>query len=473
MVNVKSPVTLSDHFDIDPAKLCDLGVLNPTLEVDTQLFIDPLLFQDSTQPEIHTLAVAQYRERFERVIENLALSKNRFDRGCVEARKRLVFHEIRGTCLGYGGASIYGSGFGPKLSNRLFALGKEIVDLGIQDPDLFLAMALLEEGIGPDRISDMATNVIFGSLIAFNSRILNILGLKGKDFRIARTNGIFLRNPCQSEPTPIILVPSDILRKLPIVCDWNEIALAAQRNKALRKKVNRHIGSIWETKVKNDEEFRAKILASRDAFQTLLDVVHEVAPKSYNVDNDPDLLINWSPLARTYSSKFPLDLSAAKNPSDLDALFSLVLIVLNQFKKLIEQNGLNKELYTEDGSSRNESAVKRLFFAIAYNYCKTSNADVLPEADAVSGKVYFKLPKGFEVLVDVKLSSNPRLVQGYSQQLQVCAKVQQSTRAVYVVIDVGRMGEKAQSLKELQNRASSNDVPLSPLKFINGVLKIQ
>jgi hypothetical protein len=48
---------------------------------------------------------------------------------------------------------------------------KAIVDLGIDDPDLFVAMGLFEEGIGPDRISDMATNVIFPDLIAFNTRI--------------------------------------------------------------------------------------------------------------------------------------------------------------------------------------------------------------------------------------------------------------------------------------------------------------
>ena len=51
---------------------------------------------------------------------------------------------------------------------------REIVDLGVDDPDLFVAMGLFEEGIGPDRISDMASNVILPDLLAFNVRVLTI-----------------------------------------------------------------------------------------------------------------------------------------------------------------------------------------------------------------------------------------------------------------------------------------------------------
>ena len=32
---------------------------------------------------------------------------------------------------------------------------KAVVDLGADDPDLFVALERLEEGVGPDRISDI------------------------------------------------------------------------------------------------------------------------------------------------------------------------------------------------------------------------------------------------------------------------------------------------------------------------------
>ena len=74
--------------------------------------------------------------------------------------RKLQFSEVRGTCLGYGAESTHGSAIGPKLAHRLAVNGKTVVDKGIIDPDLFLLLAIFEEGIGADRISDMTTNII-------------------------------------------------------------------------------------------------------------------------------------------------------------------------------------------------------------------------------------------------------------------------------------------------------------------------
>jgi hypothetical protein len=248
MARVKNPKTLTGYFNIDRRTLNRLGVLDPTLAVDTRLFIDPLLFQYSRHSEISKNAIKQYRDHFETVIKFLAATRKLEDVAWRTARRLLEFHEIRGTCLGYGAASIQGSGFGPDLTDRVLRVGKEIVDLGVRDPDLFAAMALFEEKIGPDRISDMATNVARKALMAFNQRILQKLGLKGEEFEIQGSTGFFLRNPFQERRTPIVLVPTDILRKLPIARDWDGVADAASKNAALRRRVNEHIAHIWAAK---------------------------------------------------------------------------------------------------------------------------------------------------------------------------------------------------------------------------------
>ncbi|MFZ5500522.1 MAG: hypothetical protein ACOY58_01225, partial [Candidatus Micrarchaeota archaeon] len=272
MAKVRNPTTLSSYLGIAPRLLANLGVLDPTLAIDTRLFVDPLLFENSRHREIRGGAVSQYRNHFEKVIEFLTLTSCTGDVAWRSARKLLEFHEIPGTCLGYGADSIHGSGLGAGLTDQLLFVGKEIVDLGIRDPDLFTAMALFEAGIGPDRISDMATNVTRGALVDFNRRILSALDIEGENFRLHGVEGCFLLNPFQTRRTPIIILPTDILRELPTAQDWDEVADAARENEEYRDRVNQHIGEIWEAKTKRDKaKLRSQVLMNRQAFQTLLD----------------------------------------------------------------------------------------------------------------------------------------------------------------------------------------------------------
>ena len=50
MAKVKNPVWFSDYFKLEPAQLGRAGVLNPTLNVNTKLFMDPLLMESSGMP---------------------------------------------------------------------------------------------------------------------------------------------------------------------------------------------------------------------------------------------------------------------------------------------------------------------------------------------------------------------------------------------------------------------------------------
>lgn len=474
MAKVSNPTTFAGHFGLDPVKLAQLGVLDPTLAVDTKLFVDPLLFPASAHPEIHTNATAEYRRHFEKAIRFLAASKTPEDVAWRTARRLLRFHEIRGTCLGYGAASIHGSGFGVDLTERLLRVGKEIVNLGVQDPDLFPAMALFEADIGPDRISDMATNVIRSALVDFNRRILKALRLVGEPFEIDGIQGEFIMNPYQRHRTPIILVPKDVLRLLPIASDWYGIADAAAKNEALRRRVNEHIGHIWAAKTKRDkEQLRSQALASREAFLTLLDTIHGVPQRAYNVDADPDGLVKWADAGRQFAARNPLDLSAFKGASTLDRVYVLVAEIISKFQHLVEHNGLNKELYKDNRIPRHESTAQRLFFAVAYCYCEANDVDISPEIDTGTGQIDFKLSAGFKsrVLVEIKLSTNSKLIQGYETQLETYKKSQQTMRAFYVVIDVGGMGKKVERLVSTKNAASAKGHPLSDFLVVDGTIK--
>src|SRR6266536_4446747 len=112
MAKIKNPVRLAEYFGFDEKLLDDLGVLNPTLNVDTLLFIDPLLLANSRHAEMNTAARDTYRKYFETVIQLLDGSKVENDAPWKGALKLLSFPEVKGTCLGYGALSVAGSGSG-------------------------------------------------------------------------------------------------------------------------------------------------------------------------------------------------------------------------------------------------------------------------------------------------------------------------------------------------------------------------
>lgn len=474
MAKISNPTLFTKYFNIDPEKLNELGVFNPLLNGDTHLFIDPMLLESSSHQEISVGAVQTYRTFFTRVISLLAASKAKNDVAWRSAKRQFIFPEIKGTCIGYGASSIHGSAWSPRLSERVLSVAKEIVDLGIEDPDLFLVLALFEEGIGPDRISDMVNNIIIKDLIDFNNRILVNLSLPLEDFYINRILAKLPRNPFEDKPMPIILIPKDIMRDLPIARDWSEVSQAAWKNDDLRRRVSEHIGAIWEAKTRADKDMiKRRALASRASFMALLDSVHSTddIPYSFSVDKKGE--VTWMRvLADKITVTDPLELSLKKSPT-IDDVFNVVKQIVDHFKRLIEDKGLWKELWA-NGKPRPEKSAQRIFFAIADVYCKFSGIDLTPEADSGNGPVDFKYSFGYEsrVLVEIKLSTNNNLVSGYEVQLETYKAAEETVRAIYLVINVGRMGKKDEKLLDLKNAHVQLQLPVSDIIFVDGKRKL-
>jgi hypothetical protein len=474
MAKITNPIRFSDQFRLDSTLLDTVGALDPSLNVDTGLFIDPMLLETSQHAEMHTDAIATYRKHFETVIKFLAASNAKGDVGWRSALRLLSFPEVKGICLGYGSQPVSGSGSGSDMRDQLIITAKQIVDLGVTDPDLFIAMALFEEGFGPDRISDMTTNIILHDLLAFNSRILQTLPVPCRPTTITLRNGKTYQSNLPSNPfvkggAPIILVPNDILRALPIAADWSDVADAAAKNAALRQTINDQVARIWEAKSRKSKgDIRRWALSGKDEFETLLEMIHGANPKPYDMVADPLGEIIWRKLAETIAQLEPLTLKPPPS-MDLAGVCSVVDQIIEQFRFLIEDRRFSEELYNE-GKPRPEKAAQRLFFAVVHAYCKANNLDLTPEADTGNGPVDFKVSAGFtgRVLVEIKLSTNGKVVNGYTRQLETYKTAEQTVRGYYVVIDVGQMGEKDKKLIAIKNIATAEGETTSPIIFIDG-----
>ena len=78
---------------------------------------------------------------------------------------------------------------------------------------------------------------------------------------------------------PIILVPLDILRELPVVNDWSDVEHATSENEVLRNTVNAQIADFWKTRtLKEKDKVREWALSGKEAFDTLIKMIHAVPP---------------------------------------------------------------------------------------------------------------------------------------------------------------------------------------------------
>ncbi|MDR8093293.1 hypothetical protein KPB05_38200 [Burkholderia gladioli] len=162
-----------------------------------------------------------------------------------------------------------------------------------------------------------------------------------------------------------------------------------------------------------------------------------------------------------------------QRPHDANSLFRTVQVVVTKFQELIEKKGLWKELW-HGADVRGEKSLQRLFYAFGHSFCEVHNLDLTPEADAGNGPVDFKLSAGAQakVLVELKLSTNPQVVHGYRTQLEIYKIADATQYAIYILVDVGGLGEKLQKLNDLRNEIIQRGDMASEIVYIDGRKKL-
>ena len=182
---------------------------------------------------------------------------------------------------------------------------------------------------------------------------------------------------------------------------------------------------------------------------------------------DLDALASWRRVVRlTHDDVSPVSPQPANT---VDALWETVNRLVDRFRQLIEDRDLWRELWSDRGP-RHESTAQRLFYVVASSYCEANNLDITPEADTGRGCVDFKISSGFSdrLLVELKLSTNARLIHGYEAQLALYKKAERTTKALYLVLDVGEFGQRRERLAELKATAEARGEEASAIVIVNG-----
>lgn len=469
----REPITVSMALGINADAISKVGAIDVTLNCDTNLFIDPLLLTEAADLDFRECASSAYTSKFELVIDLLAASKSEGDAAWRAAEKQLQFHEIHFTHLGYS-SGVSGSGFGKGLTSQLLKTAKEVIDLGVTNPDLFVALALIEDGVGADRISDMTTNIIVQCIASFTTQVCSQLGIQRREYKIGPN--LFELPPNPLVPSePLLFVPKDVVRDLPTASDWSSVSSAAQETEELRTRVNAHIGEIWRAKTKKDKrEIRDNALRSRQSFETLLEVLHNATGDPYDIKNDRRGEIYPANLRREIATTQPLNLSQYSSrklmAEDVD---EVVKAIIEKFKDLIESKGLWKELWDDkQENARLEKAMQRLFFAVACAYCEANDLDISPESNAGCGPVDFKFSGGAsnKVLIEIKRSSNPKIVEAYRSQLDTYRAAEGALKAHYLIVDIGGLtATKMTALSAARSTAIRDGITPSEIVIIDGM----
>lgn len=436
--------SLADFYGVPSDKFEATGALDPILDVDTRLFIDPALLRITTIPELldSYTSVTTYFTDVVKIVGQITKIQDRLWR---QADKLLTFPEIGGLSIGYASKGTSGSGMGPSLRGHLLETVIEIVRAGVNDPALFELVGIFEDGIGPDRISDMLAKIIAQDLIKFTQRVCSDCGIPMHEYRIS---SLGLEEDLPVNPLtklPLILVPREILRDLPVAEDFADIRFVSQFNSTLREELNAGIGLALRemTEREKKQKLRENFVRFPEVLTEVIRAYQTAVPERYDFKDDPSGEVIWYQASKSLPVAAPLPLALSARPT-LEEVIRVVERICLHFKRLIEENQLGQLLYDKGGRPKHESAAQLLFFGVASAYCKANDLDLSPESDAGRGPVDFKLSAGFDakVLVELKLTSNRQLAHGFENQLPIYQRAENSTHGIYLVVDNGGASER-------------------------------
>ena len=449
------PQSLTSYLGIDQSELTDRGAFDPVLDLDTRLFLDPHLLKHCDIAEFKD-SYQRLQQHFRSIGKLLAKSKSRNDVFWRKADSMMIWPEVKGLCVGYSSKGTAGSGIGPDLRARLLATAQAVIEAGRDDPEFFELVGLFERKFGCDRISDMTANVIRSDLVEFTKRTLTELdGEALKKMEWDDESGLPL-NPHTGEP--LLLVPKVLLRDLPVALDWSEIDKVCTKNQELRDRINALVGDNWRQVIANTtkEDLKDLVLDNPELLDDLINTYSGKPADPYNFVEDRSGEYIWYPVTQKLTRQHPIVLSVSTNPS-IDEVEKLVLKICEQFKVLIEDNGLAALLYNSNKTLKPESAAQLLFYGICEAYCAANGIMIARESDSGRGPVDFKFGTHQEnsVLVEIKKSTNTSgLKKGIERQLPQYMKSEKSKRAIYLVINVGYTEAAIDNLKAISKKAS-------------------
>ena len=467
-------ISLSEHFKIPAEKFDDKGLLNPTVNSDVKLFIDPILLKTSQYNIFKNVARKKYEQFFidlkAKALLILKLPVKLKEQAIKNTINSICAKEIIGVCLGYSKESNKGSGVGPEVAGKILDSAISIFGLGFEDPSVFSVLHILEDKIGPDYISDLTAKIIQEELCIFTQKMAIELNIPTEK-QIIYNEALYKLPKHPFYDTPIFLLPQDILSELPIDSNFNKVlGTYARTPQEIKTAINEDIANIYSECAINTvsevkKHLRDYVYSRPQALQELLSCFLSITPEAYDFSKDK-LGINLAAIFETI-----LDISPYKINIEEHKL-NVIDKLIKDFKFLLDNNNDVKRVFCWAGEKhKHEIAWQAAFHLFIYKILEQNKIDLSPEHQTGSGPIDFKFSytASFRVLIEIKLSSNPNYIDGLIKQTEKYKQCTENTKKSYFIfINVDKEEQKwLEKVNRLNQKKKELDID-TEIVFIDG-----
>lgn len=425
----------SDHFGIVKGRRDDW--FNLILNTDTKLFVDPfLIFQDKARRwrGTHARLVGHFNICFKLIAEG---NRNPKTIPYQKAVALLRFPEPREFCLGYTEQGTRGAGGGSAYAELIAEAMEGAIERGLQDLRHFEELGVLNEGIGPDRISDLTCNVLRGDFIEYTQSVATRHSLPVRRVELGGASFDTGRLAWRSElvelpwnPTtgkPILLIPERFLRELPTLNadDWWENYEAGQLRNDLNYEV---MGKVRK------RDIVAAARRNPESVRTWSTQKEQTKSGGYDFDQDPLGVWQWLRAAQEYVASQPLVIASPEGDAEF---IEDIEKIIRKFSHFVEEQGGWRLLWnTNNVDEKPEDAAQLLFKGVAQSYCEANDIVIDREVELGRGSVDFKFSNGFEkrALIEIKKLHNGRFWNGLKEQLPSYLKSDECKLGWFLVI---------------------------------------
>lgn len=421
---------ISEYLNIDYEALDDAGVFDAVLEKDSAFFINVQRLKQTEEP----LFIGAY-ERINNFFRGIATileaaeKKGEEDKFFREALRRFNFSEVNEINLGFGDSTI-GSGMGPKLRRQVINDAFDLVKKGCKAPELFELIGLFEDGIGPDRLSDMIATIILPDIQAYTKQVMTDFDIDTDHYEDnCFDNEGYLINKYKN--CRLYFLPVDILHELPVAKCWEDVEIVASKNNAIRMEMNTEVGTVWQRWASTERKayIRDYIMKDPEVFERIIASYREEEADEYNLYNDSAYFLG----KLLQKIKKSIDFITVEE-GEIDSLTG-ALEVAAIFKDWVENN---RGWYEIQKAAGGEKSVQRFVHACAKHYIKINNLDFSCEPNEGPGPVDFKVSRGQDItVVELKLSSNDDYMHGYEEQIERYAEAEDTENMVFILVDNG------------------------------------
>lgn len=472
----KQLIRLSEKLNIKASEFTKRGVLNPSVNGDTELFIDPRLLKKSKCKIFNEVANKSYCSYFEDLAEKVKATINTQNTATKEKmRKNLIKYleapDLDGLCLGYADGNP-GRGVAGKNANLIMENAIELYE-NSSNPIVFSLLHLLTAGIGADYIGDITSQIIRKQIYEYTELSAKEIGLRTEEFELDSIKYMLPKHPSppkKKRRTPILLVPMDILNPLPVEANFDAIFNGfLDDNELIRTGVNQNIAAILQNneEKKDKQEKIFNLIKQRSEISKILgDYVEKLEAHSYNYDMDKKGFFLRDKLSEL------VDFEKFSKPQS-DDFESVVDTAINEFKKFIDKDNDAKRLllWKNDSKHQPETFWQKMFQIFVHLYLEKNNIDLSPEPATGVGFVDFKASKGSEkrILVEMKLSKNVKFKEGLTNQLEAYKECfNNMKKSYYIYIDLEKDPAKSNQKRAMLAKLNKELGLGTNLIFING-----